>query len=206
MRMDDAFFAAFELERLRAIFSVGEPLSEAVYEWGRRVLGRTIYDTWFQSEAGTIRIANLPGDEIRPGWMGRAADDSEVALLDDELVPLPDKSPARVGKLALRCGWDSAFLSYAGRADLTVSKFSGEYYLSGDLAARDEQGRFKFIGRDDDIINTSGHLLGPFEVESVLTADASVADAAVVSVPDPLVFEAVAAVLVLKEEIGRAHV
>ena len=80
-----------------------------------------------------------------------------------------------------------------------MSKFSGEYYLSGDLAARDEQGRFKFIGRDDDIINTSGHLLGPFEVESVLTADASVADAAVVSVPDPLVFEAVAAVLVLKE-------
>ena len=107
--------------------------------------------------------------------------------------------PRLEGKLALRCGLDSAFLSYAGRADLTVSKFSGEYYLSGDLAARDEKGRFKFIGRDDDIINTSGHLLGPFEVESVLTADASVADAAVVSVPDPLIFEAVAAVLVLKE-------
>lgn len=199
MRMDDKFFTAFKLEKLRAIFSVGEPLSEAVYEWGMRVFGQTIYDTWFQSEAGTIRIANRPGDEILPGWMGRATDDAGVALLDDELVPLPDGVPVQAGKLALRRGWDGAFLGYAGRMDLTASKFSGEYYLSGDLAARDEKGRFKFIGRDDDIINTSGHLLGPFEVESVLTADASVADAAVVSVPDPLIFEAVAVVLVLKE-------
>ena len=198
MRMDDDFFHGFDLSNLRAVFSVGEPLTGSIYEWGNRALRRPIYDTWFQSEAGTIRIANLPGDEIAPDWMGKAVDDSDVILLNESYQPFAAETTGRVGKLALRSGWGSAFTGYFGREDLTASKFSGEFYLSGDLAKRDEMGRYKFIGRDDDLINTSGHLLGPFEVESVLCADDAVQDAAVVSVPDPLTFEAVAAFLVLK--------
>lgn len=201
MRMDDEFFQGFDLSALRAVFSVGEPLTGAIYSWGRRALKKTIYDTWFQSEAGTIRIANLPGDEILPDWMGKAVDDSDVVLLDEKYQPLAPDTAGVVGKLALRRGWASAFSGYFGREDLTASKFNGDFYLTGDLAKRDETGRYQFIGRDDDLINTSGHLLGPFEVESVLCADSAVQDAAVVSVPDPLTFEAVAAFLVLKDGI-----
>lgn len=199
MRMDDAFYQGFDLSKLRAVFSVGEPLSGEVYDWGQRALGKTIYDTWFQSEAGTIRIANRRGEAVVPDWMGLPVDDCKAVLLDDELAEIPLSNAGRIGKLALRRGWESEFTGYYGNSELTDAKYTGDYYLTGDLAKCDERGRYHFIGRDDDLLNTSGHLLGPFEVEKLLNADAAVADAAVVSVPDPLVFEAVAAYIVLRE-------
>lgn len=199
MRTDDAFYQGFDLSKLAAVFSVGEPLSGEVYAWGQRALGKTIYDTWFQSEAGTIRIANRRGDAILPDWMGLPVDDCAAVLLDDDLAEIPLSDAGRIGKLALRRGWESEFAGYFGNSELTEAKYTGEYYLTGDLAKRDAVGRYHFIGRDDDLLNTSGHLLGPFEVEKLLTADEAVADAAVVSVPDPLVFEAVAAYIVLRE-------
>lgn len=207
MRTDDSYFQSFALPKLRAIFSVGEPLNPAIFDWGLRSLNRPIYDTWFQSEAGTIRIANTPAKTghhaIRPGRMGYPVDDTVTVLLDDDLNVIADSDNENEvsGKLALLRGWESAFQGYFGRDDLTESKFTGRFYLTGDLAARDRDGSYRFIGRDDDLINTSGHLLGPFEVETVLSSDPDVVEVAVVSAPDPLIFEHVAAFIVLKDGI-----
>ena len=195
MATPDDFYHGFQLNSLRAIFSVGEPLNPAVYEWGKRALKHEIYDTWFQTEAGTIRIANRPGDQVIPGWMGKAVDDAQPLILDED-----DQicAPGQIGKLVLKTGWDSCFSEYYRNESATLSKFSNGTYRTGDLAMQDECGRFLFIGRDDDVINTSGHLVGPFEVESVLLEDERVFEAGVVSEPDPLLYEKVEAFIVLK--------
>lgn len=199
MATPDDYYQSFQLNSLRAIFSVGEPLNPAVFEWGKRVLNHEIYDTWFQTEAGTIRIANCPGDQVIPGWMGKAVDDACPLILDeDDQICVPGQT----GKLVLKTGWDSCFSEYYLNESATLSKFSNGTYRTGDLALQDESGRFQFVGRDDDVINTSGHLVGPFEVESVLLEDERVLETAVVSEPDPLLYEKVVAFIVLKPGIG----
>ena len=145
-----------------------------------------VYDTWFQTECGTIRIANRPGEPLRPGWMGRPVDDTKVNLKEN-------------GRLFLTSGFSSMFKCYYGMPEATAQKVSGGLYDTGDLAAMDEDGLLHFEGRADDVINTSGHLVGPLEVEQVLTADPAVTAAAVAGVPDELLYEAPAAFLVLAE-------
>jgi acetyl-CoA synthetase len=101
-----------------------------------------------------------------------------------------------VGELALRPGWPSMFRGYLGDEERYRCCFAGGWYLSGDLARRDEDGYFWFVGRGDDVIKTSGHLVGPFEVESVLLAHPAVAEAAVIGMPDAVAGEVVKAFVV----------
>jgi acetyl-CoA synthetase len=139
-------------------------------------------------------IANPPGIAVRPGSMGRPVPGIEAAVVrraeDGHLV---EAEPEVEGELALRPGWPSMFRGYWGDPERYARCFADGYYLTGDLARRDASGYFWFIGRADDVIKTSGHLVGPFEVESVLLAHPAVAEAAVIGKPDPMAHEIVKA-------------
>jgi acetyl-CoA synthetase len=103
------------------------------------------------------------------------------------------------GELALKAGWPSMFRGYLGEEERYKKCFSGEYYLTGDLAKQDADGYFWFIGRADDVIKSAGHLIGPFEVESVLMEHPAVAEAAVIGKPDPISMESVKAFVSLRK-------
>ena len=195
MREEASLYAGRRLEALRHTASVGEPLNPEITYWGRRTLGKEIHDTWFQTETGAIMIANRAGLAVRPGSMGKPVDGVQVAILDSAGEPLP---AGQQGRLCLRRGWPSMFTAYLNRPETYTSRFHGAYYDSGDMAVRDADGYFWFVGRNDDVINTSGHLVGPFEIESVLLELPEVAEAAAVSAPDPIRFEKVVVFVCLR--------
>jgi acetyl-CoA synthetase len=190
MQEDAALYQRADLACLRHIFSVGEPLNPAVIEWGRRVLKHDIYDTWFQTETGAIMISNRPGTGIRPGSMGKPFPPVEAAILDKNGSLVADMQQ---GRLCLKAGWPAMFVMYLNRAEQYAAKFQNGYYDSGDMAYRDEEGYFWFVGRGDDVINTAGHLISPFEVESALLEVEEVAEAGVIGAPDELLWEKVVA-------------
>ena len=196
MREDPAFFAGFDLSRLRHIFSVGEPLNPEIVHWGRKVFGKDIHDTWWQTETGAILIANRPGLSVKPGSMGRPLDGVEAGIVADDGTVLPDNEQ---GNLCLRPGWDSMFISYFRHDDIYRQKFRHGWYWTGDTAYRDDEGYYWFMGRSDDVINTAGHLVSPFEVESALLEVEGIAESGVIAAPDPLLFEKVVAYVALRE-------
>jgi len=183
------------LSKLRQISSVGEPLNPEVIHWGRKVLRHDIYDTWFQTETGSIMIANRPGLDVKPGSMGKPVNGIEVGILSDQYQPLPVQT---TGHLCLRPGWASMFLAYYHHEDVYRQKFRQGWYLTGDTAYIDADGYYWFQGRSDDIINTAGHLVSPFEVESALLEVPGVAESGVIGVPDDLLFEKVVAFVALR--------
>jgi acetyl-CoA synthetase len=177
---------------------VGEPLNPEAVIWGRDVLGHPIHDNWWQTETGGIMIANAPGMEIRPGSMGRPLPGIEAAVgeRDDGKVKLLNE-PDAVGELLLRKGWPSMFRAYLHQEGRYRACFVGDWYFTGDLVRRDRDGYYWFVGRADDVIKSSGHLVGPFEVESALLEHPAVAEAAVIGKPDPVAGEIVKAFISL---------
>jgi len=184
-----------DLSALRFIASVGEPLNPEAVVWGEETLGLPIHDNWWQTETGGIMIANYASMEIRPGSMGKplpgvdatilARDEHGEPVLRDGL-PVTPEEPGVEGELALRAGWPSMFRGYLGQEERYRRCFAGPWYRTGDLARRDADGFFWFVGRGDDVIKTAGHLIGPFEVESVLMDHPAVAEAGVIGKPDPV--------------------
>jgi acetyl-CoA synthetase len=196
MREEESIFSTADLSSLRNIYSVGEPLNPEVIAWSRRVLHHDIHDTWFQTETGAISITNRPGLEIRTGSMGKPFDGIEAAILTDDGVPLPD---GEQGNLCLKAGWPSMFVTYLNNEFAYNSKFSDGWYFTGDTARRDCDGYYWFIGRSDDVINTAGHLISPFEVESALLEVEEVFESGVIGAPDELLFEKVVAYIQLRD-------
>lgn len=190
MREDNTLYVSCGLTALKHIFSVGEPLNPEVIQWARTVLGRDIHDTWFQTETGAIMITNRPGLEIRPGSMGHPVAMIEPAILADDGTPVAD---GEQGNLCLKPGWPSMFVTYLNNAAAYQQKFIRGYYFTGDTAVRDCDGYYWFKGRSDDVINTGGHLISPFEVESALLELQEVAESGVIGAPDELLFEKVVA-------------
>jgi acetyl-CoA synthetase len=190
----------FDLARLRFVASVGEPLNPEAVVWGQEALGLPIHDNWWQTETGGIMIANYASQEIRPGSMGLPLPGIEAAIVQrgpgGRVTVL--ESPDSVGELALRPGWPSMFRGYLHDDERYAKCFAGGWYLSGDLARRDADGYYWFVGRADDVIKSSGHLIGPFEVESVLMEHPAVIEAAVIGKPDPVAGEIVKAFVVLR--------
>jgi acetyl-CoA synthetase len=140
-------------------------------------------------------IANFASMEIRPGSMGRPLPGVEAAIVrtaESGRVEVVDAANVE-GELALRPGWPSMFRAYWNAPERYEKCFAGGYYLTGDLARRDEDGYYWFVGRKDDVIKTSGHLVGPFEVESTLMEHAAVAEAGVIGKPDPVAGETIKA-------------
>jgi acetyl-CoA synthetase len=192
---------ARDLPALRFVASVGEPLGPEAVVWGEQAFGLPIHDNWWQSETGGIAIANLAGLPIRPGSMGRPLPGIEAAIVRRTDAGVEVLGPDEAGELALRAGWPSMFRGYLHEDARYAKCFVDGWYLSGDRATRDADGYFWFVGRMDDVIKTAGHLIGPFEVEAVLTEHPSVAEAAVIGVPDPVAMEVIKAFVVLKPGI-----
>ena len=185
-----------DLSSLRYVCSVGEPLNPEGVLWGQKAFDLPIHDNWWQTETGSIVIANYPDMDIRPGSMGRPFPGIEPAIIDDDGNELP---PGEEGDLAVRPGWPSMFRTYWNNRELYESRFRNGWYITGDRARRDADGYFWFVGRADDVINTAGHLVGPFEVESALLEHPAVAEAGVIGKPDPIAMEVVKAFVALKD-------
>ncbi|GAA2905555.1 acetate--CoA ligase [Streptosporangium fragile] len=206
MHHGGALAREYDLSGLRFVASVGEPLNPEAAVWGLRALGLPVHDNWWQTETGAIMIGNFAALDIKPGSMGRPLPGIEAALLErgengrarvaDGRVRVVEE-PDVEGELALRPGWPSMFRGYLNEPELYAKAFAGGWYLSGDVARRDEDGYFWFVARADDVIKSAGHLIGPFEVESALMEHPAVAEAGVIGKPDPVAGELVKAFVTL---------
>ena len=206
MRLGDALARGVDLRALRFVASVGEPLNPEAVVWGAEVLGLPIHDNWWQTETGGIMIANTIAADIRPGSMGRPLPGVEAGVLrrgphgvevhEGHVTELTE--PGVEGELALRPGWPSMFRGYLHDDERYRSCFVDGWYLTGDLVTRDADGFYWFLGRSDDVIKSSGHLIGPFEVESALLEHPAVAEAGVIGTPDDVAGEIVKAFVVVK--------
>jgi len=198
----------YDLSKLRFIASVGEPLNPEAIVWSEQVLGLPFHDNWWQTETGAIMIANYASMPIKPGSMGLPLPGIEAAIV--KRIKLEESSEEKqasldvintaneIGELALKQGWPSMFRGYLHQDEKYQHCFVQGWYLSGDLAYRDEQGYFWFVGRADDLIKSSGHLIGPFEVESALMEHEDVIEVGVIGIPDEIAGELVKAYVTLK--------
>lgn len=201
MRTDIRPLAMYDLENLRLVLSVGEPLNPEAVTWGQEAFGVPVLDNWWQTETGGIMISNYRSMPVRPGSMGKPLPGIEAAVaeLTDDSFSLIDKAGEN-GHLVLKKGWPSMFRAYLHREEKYNNSFRGDWYLTGDLASIDKDGYFWFVGRADDIIKTSGHKVGPFEVESALLEHPDVAEAAVIGIPNEVAGEIVKAFVVLQSD------
>jgi acetyl-CoA synthetase len=191
----------YDLPALRFLTSVGEPLNPEAVVWGQEAFGLPFHDNWWQTETGGIMIANYASMDIKPGSMGRPLPGIEAAIVKKSETGSIEviQEPNVQGELALRPGWPSMFRAYLNEPERYQKCFVGGFYLTGDLARKDTDGYYWFVGRKDDVIKTSGHLIGPFEVESILMEHQAVAEAGVIGKPDPVAMEAVKAFVLLKD-------
>jgi len=197
MKAGDELPKKFDMSSLRHLASVGEPLNAEAVLWSERVIGKPFHDTYWQTETGSIMISNYPGMKIKPGSMGRAFPGITAVVLDVNTYE-PITEPGKVGLIGFKPGWPAMMRMYWNNEATYQNKFKNGWYIPGDRSSIDKEGYFWFIGRDDDIINTGGHLVSPFEVESALLEHESVAESAVVSKPDFINMEVVKAFVCLK--------
>jgi acetyl-CoA synthetase len=197
MKAGEEIVKKYDHSTLRHLVSVGEPLNPEAVIWSEKVFGLPFHDSYWQTETGSIMISNYPGMKIKPGSMGRPFPGITAALLDpDKYEPLNEAG--KIGLIALQPGWPSMMRTYWKNEATYRNKFKNGWYLTGDRARIDKEGYFWFVGRDDDVINTGGHLVSPFEVESALLEYEAVAESAVVSKPHDINMEVVKAFVALK--------
>lgn len=197
MGAGDEMVQQFDLSSLRHILSVGEPLNPEVVRWGLKVYGQRIHDTWWMTETGGHLICNYPAMAIKPGSMGRPIPGTDAAIVDDNGNVLP---PYRMGNLAIKTPWPSMMRKvWNNQAKFDEYFRIPGWYISGDSAYCDEDGYFWFQGRIDDVINTAGERVGPFEVESKLIEHPAVAEAGVIGKPDPIRGEIIKAFIGLRD-------
>lgn len=187
---------SYDLGRLRHAVSAGEPLNPDTIDRFRGGTGLTIYDGYGQTETVNL-VANYPCLPVREGSMGKPTPGFDVVIVDDDGAPL---GAGEEGHLAVRVAPErpvGLFKEYWRAPEATAAAFVGDVYLTGDRGLADEDGYLWFVGRADDVITSSAYRIGPFEVESALVEHPSVAEAAVVGVPDPARGEIVKAFVVL---------
>ena len=182
--------------KLRELVSAGEPLNPEVIERVRGAWNITIRDGFGQTE-NVLLLGNFPGQTVKPGAVGRPSPGHDVVLLD------PDGNESNDGEIAVKCNPKPASLMtcYLSDAELTRKCFAGGYYRTGDVAHRDEDGYFTYIGRADDVFKSSDYRLSPFELESALIENSCIAEAAVVPSPDPIRWHVPKAFISLKPDI-----
>jgi acetyl-CoA synthetase len=191
----------FDLSALRFLASVGEPLNPEAVVWGTEAFGKPFHDNWWQTETGGIMISNYRSMDVKPGSMGRPLPGITAGIVERaEAGNVREVGQSMVmGELALRPGWPSMMRAYLNEEDRYRKCFAGGWYLTGDLAMRDDEGYYWFVGRADDVIKSAGHLIGPFEVESALMEHPAVAEAGVIGVPEPTMGEMVKAFVAVKD-------
>jgi len=185
-----------DLSCLRHLCSVGEPLNSEAVIWSEEAYGLPFHDTYWQTETGCMVITNWPGMKVKPGSMGKPVPGITAGVVDPETGE--EVPQGQVGVIALRPGWPSQIKTYWNNDKGFKSKFLNGWYICGDQANIDPDGYYWFVGRDDDVINTGGHLVGPFEIESALLEHPAVAESAAVAKPDKVNMEVVKAFVTLK--------
>lgn len=197
MKAGDEVIKKFDLTCLRHLASVGEPLNSEAVIWSEKVFGKPFLDTYWQTETGSMMITNYPGMKIKPGSMGKPFPGITATVIDaDSFEPIT--VPGKIGLIAIKPGWPAMMRTYWNNEETYQKKFKNGWYLPGDRSSIDGEGYFWFVGRDDDVINTGGHLVSPFEVESALLEHPAVAESAVVAKPDFVNMEVVKAFVTLK--------
>ena len=187
----------YELSSLRHVLSVGEPLNPEVVRWGYKTYGQRIHDTWWMTETGAQMICNYPGMAIKPGSMGRPLPGIEATIKDDKGNTVP---PYTMGNLAIKAPWPSMMNRIWNNPVKYEEYFRVPgWYISGDSAYMDDEGYFWFQGRIDDVINSSGERIGPFEVESKLLEHPAIVEAGVIGKPDAIRGEIIKAFISLRE-------
>ena len=197
MKAGDEIIKNYDLTSLRHLASVGEPLNSEAVIWSEKIFGKPFLDTFWQTETGSIMITNFPGMKVKPGSMGKSFPGIDGVVLDMKTFE-PIKETGKIGLIAFKPGWPSMMRAYWNNEAKYREKFVNGWYLSGDRASIDNEGYFWFVGRDDDVINTGGHLVSPFEVESALLEHPSIGESAVVAKPDDVNMEVVKAFITLK--------
>ena len=183
--------------QMRSVASGGETLGEELLDWGKAQLGVAINEFYGQTEANLVVGNCAEIMDIRPGSMGRIIPGHRVEIVDDEGNLLPANAAGNVG---IQYPDPVMFLEYWKNPEATRRKFVGEWCITGDLAKKDEDGYFWFVGREDDIITSAGYRIGPGEIEDCLMKHPAVAMAAVIGSPDKVRTEIVKAFIVLKPE------
>ncbi len=194
MREGDKLVDEFDLSSLRHLASVGEPLNPEAIRWGLHVFGLPFHDNWWQTETGSILIANYPSVPIKLGSMGRPFPGIDATIVDDDGNQLP---AGTIGNLAIKPGWPAMLRTIWKNEAKYKEYFLNGWYISGDKAYEDNDGYFWFIGRADDVIKTAGERVGPFEVESALVEHPAIAEAGVIGKPDMMRGEIIKAFVVL---------
>lgn len=187
---------------LRSVASGGETLGAELIAWGRETFGLTINEFYGQTECNMIVSSCADIMEARPGIMGRPVPGHEVNVVDDKGVVLPDET---LGNIAVKHPDPVMFLGYWNNPDATDRKFAGDWLLTGDTGMRDDKGWIRFVGRDDDVITSSGYRIGPGEIEDCLLKHPAVGLAGVVGKPDPQRTEIVKAYIVLKADVAPSN-
>ncbi len=197
----------FDLSNLRLMASVGEPLNPEAVVWSVEAFGRPFHDNWWQTETGGIMISNYRSMDVKPGSMGRPLPGVTAGIVErlEDGTLREIREPMVLGELALRPGWPSMMRAYLNEEERYRKCFAGGWYLTGDLAMRDDDGYYWFVGRADDVIKSAGHLIGPFEVESALMEHPAVAEAGVIGIPEPTAGEVVKAFVALKNGIAPSE-
>jgi len=187
----------FDLRELRHCVSAGEPLNPEVIRVWQEGTGLTIYEGYGQTELVLV-IGTFPCMKVKQGSMGRPSPGWQIELQDDDGRPVPQ---GEVGRIAVRVKPRPVglFDGYLYDDEANREAFVGDFYYTGDKAYVDEDGYFWFVGRDDDVIKSSGYRIGPFEVESALMEHPAVKEAAVVGSPDVIRGMIVKAFIVLKD-------
>ena len=181
---------------MRTVASGGETLGSELLAWGRDVLGVTINEFYGQTECNMIVSSCAALMPPRPGIMGRPVPGHDVAIVSDDGVPLPD---GEQGHIAVRRPDPVMFIEYWDNPDASREKFAGEWLLTGDAGMRDADGWIRFVGRDDDVITSSGYRIGPGEIEDCLIGHEAVKMAGVVGKPDPKRTEIIKAFILLAD-------
>ena len=184
---------------LRTLGSGGESLGAETLEWGKATLGLVINEFYGQSECNLVVSSCAMIGVTKPGAMGKPVPGHTVAVVrgDGSIC-----APGELGQIAVKRPDPVMFLEYWGRPDATREKFIGDWMTTGDQGMVDDEGYITFVGRDDDVITSSGYRIGPGEIEDCLISHPAIALAAVVGKPDPVRTEIVKAFVVLKPDVA----
>jgi len=185
---------------IRTIASGGEALPQTVTDWANSHLGVSINEIYGQTECNLVICTNRPAEPCPHGFMGQAVPGHELAVFDNDGKML---STGEIGQIGVAGPDPVMFLGYWGQPEKTEAKFHGKWLMTGDLAVQNEEGFFRFVSRDDDIISSAGYRIGPTEIENCLISHKDIVNAGVIGLPDALKGEAITAIIV--PQAGREY-
>jgi len=210
MREGNEFPAKYQLDSLRVIGSVGEPINPSVWKWYFEHIGKSqvpVIDTWWQTENGGHMLVTPASMKQKPGSAGLPFFGIEPCILDDDGNEIAKAGV--VGHLVIKRPWPGALLTCWNNHDRFKQYWSefanNDYFYTGDVAQKDDEGYFTVLGRADDVINVGGVRIGTAEVESALVSHRSVAEAAVIGVSDEVLGETLKAFILLNHDVQMSN-